>query len=197
MTESSPSALPSATSPAQRPASPPAFKVRPTQPADLHALTDFIGPFVAQGRLLPRTTQELDELVANGFIAVAPLTAAPATRGDEAAAPPRVPISQTACANADLVDAAGQAIGKIVGFAALEVYSPKLAEIRSLAVAGEWQGQGVGRALVQACVDRARFLDVFEVLAVTSSEEFFRRCGFDFTLPGEKKALFLQTRPEY
>jgi len=31
---------------------------------------------------------------------------------------------------------------------------------------------------------------------VTSSEEFFQTCGFDFTLPGEKKALFLQTRAE-
>lgn len=87
--------------------------------------------------------------------------------------------------------------GQIVGFAALEIYSPKLAEIRSLAVAPEHQGQGLGKALVEACLHRAKALDVFEVLAVTSAEEFFRKCGFDFTLPGEKKALFYQTRPEY
>jgi len=35
------------------------------------------------------------------------------------------------------------------------------------------------------------------VIAITSSEEFFQRCGFDFTLPGEKKAVFLQTRETY
>lgn len=87
--------------------------------------------------------------------------------------------------------------GEIVGFAALEIYSPKLAEIRSLAVAPEHQGQGLGKALVEACLHRAKALDVFEVLAVTSAEEFFRKCGFDFTLPGEKKALFYQTRPDY
>ena len=31
----------------------------------------------------------------------------------------------------------------------------------------------------------------------TSAESFFLACGFDFTLPGEKKALFMQTREEY
>jgi hypothetical protein len=35
---------------------------------------------------------------------------------------------------------------------------------------------------------------VLEVMAITSSDGFFISCGFDFTLPGEKKALFYQTR---
>ena len=87
--------------------------------------------------------------------------------------------------------------GRIVGFAALEIYSTKLAELRSLAVSSEFQGQGVGKALVQACVELARQKHVFEVMAITSSDEFFQRCGFDFTLPGEKKAVFLQTRESY
>jgi hypothetical protein len=30
-------------------------------------------------------------------------------------------------------------------------------------------------------------------MAITSKEDFFRQCGFDFTLPGEKKALFIHT----
>lgn len=84
--------------------------------------------------------------------------------------------------------------GRIVGFAALEVYSSKLAEIRSLVVASDFQGKGVGRLLVDACVKRARSRNILEVMAITSNEEFFRRCGFDFTLPGEKKALFIHTR---
>ena len=82
--------------------------------------------------------------------------------------------------------------GRIVGFAALEIYSAKLAEIRSLAVTGEQQRQGVGSQLVAACVDLARQRGVLEVMAITSSEEFFQGCGFDFTLTGEKKALFIQ-----
>ena len=82
----------------------------------------------------------------------------------------------------------------IIGFAALEIYSPKLAEIRSLAVMEHMQGRGVGRMLVDQCVQLAKSRNVLEVMAVTSSDEFFASCGFDFTLPGEKKALFIQTR---
>jgi amino-acid N-acetyltransferase len=84
--------------------------------------------------------------------------------------------------------------GRIVGCTTLEIYSSKLAEIRSLVVAPDYQGRGIGKQLVAACVDRAKQENVLEVMAVTSSEEFFKSCGFDFTLPGEKKALFLQTR---
>ncbi len=82
----------------------------------------------------------------------------------------------------------------IVGFAALEIYSQKLAEIRSLAVLEHVQGRGIGRMLVDECIRLAKSRNVLEVMAVTSSEHFFVSCGFDFTLPGEKKALFIQTR---
>ena len=84
--------------------------------------------------------------------------------------------------------------GQIVGFAALEIYSRKLAELRSLAVDEAWQGRGIGTRLVQACVELASHRRIFEIITITSADDFFRRCGFDFTLPGEKKALFLQTR---
>ena len=87
--------------------------------------------------------------------------------------------------------------GQIVGFATLEIYSRKLAEIRSLCVQEGLQGRGIGRLLTRACVDLATHRNIYEVMVITSSEEFFRNCGFDFTLPGEKKALFLQTRDEH
>ncbi len=128
--------------------------VRPAQPGDEQQVADFIHPFVEQAKLLPRTEDELDELIGNGFLAVA---------GD-----------------------------RIVGFAALEIYSKKMAEIRSLATAPEVRRLGIGKRLIQACVQRAKEANVLEVMAITSSEDFFRSCGFDFTLPGEKKALFLQ-----
>ncbi len=84
--------------------------------------------------------------------------------------------------------------GVILGCAALEIYSRKLAEVRSLAVSREAQGQGVGRKLVEACVERAREHNVLEVMAITASDAFFQSCGFDYTLPSLKRALFLQTR---
>lgn len=135
------------------------FSVRHATADDVEQLQQFIDPFVAQGRLLPRTTDELEDLTENGFLAIAD--------------------------------------GRIVGFAALEIYSTKLAELRSLAVATDYQGCGIGKALVNACVELARKKHVFEIMAITSSDEFFQRCGFDFTLPGEKKAVFLQTRESY
>lgn len=84
--------------------------------------------------------------------------------------------------------------GRIVGCAALEIYSRKLAEIRSLAVARSAQGRGIGKKLVEACIERAREHNILEVMAITSSDAFFMSCGFDYTLPGEKKAVFYQTR---
>ncbi|MFN8562929.1 MAG: GNAT family N-acetyltransferase [Anaerolineae bacterium] len=84
--------------------------------------------------------------------------------------------------------------GNILGCAALEIYSRKLAEIRSLAVSVDAQGQGVGRKLVEACVERAREQNILEVMAITASDAFFQSCGFDYTLPSLKRAVFLQTR---
>ena len=72
--------------------------------------------------------------------------------------------------------------GRLVGCAALEIYSSKLAEVRSLVVVPEYQGHGVGKQLVEACINRAREERILEIMAITSSEEFFRSCGFDFTL---------------
>ena len=84
--------------------------------------------------------------------------------------------------------------GEIIGCAALEIYSQKLAEVRSLAVSERAQGRGVGRLLVHACVERAQQHSILEVMAITSSDAFFQACGFDYTLPGAKRALFFQTR---
>ncbi len=86
--------------------------------------------------------------------------------------------------------------GRIVGCAALEIYSRKLCEIRSLAVDPEAQGLGIGKGLVAACVELASREGVYEIMAISSAEEFFKSCGFDFTLPNLKRAFFLQTRDE-
>lgn len=132
--------------------------IRRASRLDVDAIEELIDPFVDQRKLLPRSIDELVELIPSAFVAEL----------DE----------------------------RIIGFAALEVYSRKLAEIRSLCVAQDFQGQGVGKKLIRACIDMAVERNVYEVMAITSSEEIFQHCGFDFTLPGEKKALFLQTRDE-
>ena len=90
---------------------------------------------------------------------------------------------------------AGAAEPLLVGFSAIEIYSPKLAELQCLAVHHDVRGSGVGRALVTCCVDRAREQDVMEVMAISSTEDFWQNCGFDYALPDQKKALFYQLKP--
>lgn len=79
--------------------------------------------------------------------------------------------------------------GEIVGCCCLEVYSPKIAELRSLAVRADRRGRGYGAQLAQAAVDEARRLAIPQVLVVTSNREFFERLNFGPCLD-EKYALF-------
>ncbi len=84
--------------------------------------------------------------------------------------------------------------GQIVGFAAVEIYSQKLAEVQCLCVDDSLRGKGVGRELVQLCVKRATEENVCELMAITAAESIFADCGFHYSLPGQKRALFVQTR---
>ncbi len=82
----------------------------------------------------------------------------------------------------------------IVGFAAVEIYSRKLAEIQCLAVEPKYQGQGLGSELVRRCVELAQQRGVMEVLAISSSDTFLQKLGFNYSLPDQKRALFCQLR---
>jgi len=81
---------------------------------------------------------------------------------------------------------------RIVGFCALEIYSKKLAELQCLAVDESFRRKGVGTELVKACVARARDEKVKEMMAISSSDEMFKACGFDYSLPNQKRALFIE-----
>ncbi len=84
--------------------------------------------------------------------------------------------------------------GEMIGFASVEIYSKKLAEVQCLAVKDEHQGHGLGSNLVRHCLDLARQRGVMEVMAISSSEHFLRNLGFDYSLPDQKRALFYQLR---
>lgn len=85
-----------------------------------------------------------------------------------------------------------RADGKLVGFAALEVYSKKLGEIQCLAVARNFRRKGIGGQLVKQCVARARVEKVKELMAISASEDMFFSCGFDYSLPQQKRAFFIE-----
>lgn len=83
--------------------------------------------------------------------------------------------------------------GEIIGCGALQIYSKRIAEVRTLAVRPEFQDHGVASRLVEACRQRAQQRGVRELFAVTSQIRFFERLGFA-TFRREKTAMFLELR---
>ena len=81
---------------------------------------------------------------------------------------------------------------EIVGCCALEVYSRKLAEIRSLAVHHDHQGKRIGSKLIDACLAEARHKGVYEVLCVTDRVTFFEKKGFAKQLGPDQFPLFIK-----
>ena len=69
--------------------------------------------------------------------------------------------------------------GKLAGCAALHFYTPIAGEVRSLAVAPEHKGAGVGRLLVEALEREARECDLATLFAFTYVPGFFIKLGFD------------------
>jgi len=74
--------------------------------------------------------------------------------------------------------------GGIIGCASLKIYSRALAEVAGLAVRSDFQGAGVGRALMDAIISEARAAGLSEVLALTRKPAFFLKLGFQ---PSEKE----------
>lgn len=68
--------------------------------------------------------------------------------------------------------------GVIVGVGGLHILWQDLAEIRSLAIAPDKKGQGLGKELVSHLVKEAGRLGIPRVLSLTYQVEFFHKCGF-------------------
>lgn len=79
--------------------------------------------------------------------------------------------------------------GEVVGCCCLEVYSRKIAEVRSLVVKQEMRRRGIGKQLVREAVAEARRRNIAEILTVTGELDFFQSLGFH-TVLNEKYALF-------
>ena len=68
--------------------------------------------------------------------------------------------------------------GALLAAGALHVEWRDLAEIKSLVVDPKSQGQGLGRIVVEACLDEAVELGLKTVFALTTTPAFFERLGF-------------------
>ncbi len=68
---------------------------------------------------------------------------------------------------------------RFAGMCGLHICWDDIAEIRSLAVKETFKKQGVGRSLVQECLDEARELGIKKVFVLTYVPDFFKGLGFE------------------
>ncbi len=68
--------------------------------------------------------------------------------------------------------------GRVIACAALHVIWEDLAEIKSVAVTGDYQKKGWGEKLVRVCLEEAAHLNIPKVFCLTYTPEFFSKCGF-------------------
>lgn len=68
--------------------------------------------------------------------------------------------------------------GLLTGVCSLHIWWQDLAEVRSLAVRKGMEKQGLGKKLVEACLEEARSLGLTKIFALTYRPDFFARLGF-------------------
>lgn len=68
--------------------------------------------------------------------------------------------------------------GGVLACGALKLYNAEMAEIRSLCVSPSVQHHGMGRALTERLIAEAEGFGLKTVFALTTSPEFFLKCGF-------------------
>ena len=68
--------------------------------------------------------------------------------------------------------------GSIVGCAALHIFWKDLAEIKSIAVEEDYQKRGIGKQLIQKCLEEGKALGISRLFVLTYIPEFFERMGF-------------------
>lgn len=67
---------------------------------------------------------------------------------------------------------------KLIGYGALHIHSPSLAEIRSLIVDSRYRGEGIGVSIVNFCMEEAKDLGIESLLVLTYLPKFFEKLGF-------------------
>jgi amino-acid N-acetyltransferase len=76
-------------------------------------------------------------------------------------------------------DKCGDGGNSVVGVCALTVVWANLAEIAALVVAPQQRGHGLGRLLVESCLQTAAELGVGRIMTLTYEQKFFGRLGFE------------------
>jgi amino-acid N-acetyltransferase len=164
-----------------------AYTIRSARTRDVPVIRKLIDCNVASGRLLTKATVTLYEDVQE--FCVAELSDGPASAGG--AFPGGAAAGRASAGGAFPGGAAagrapaGEAFpggasgdGRVAGCGALHVMWEDLAEIRTVAVRDDCRGLGIGHAIVDALLQRARAVGVNRVFCLTFAVDFFGRHGF-------------------
>lgn len=125
------------------------MKTRLARPEDLAELCALIEDYAQQGVLLPRASDEV-----------------------------RMHLERFVVLTETVQTETGAREERLRGCVALEPYDADLAEVRSLAIASESRGRGLGGKLLEAALTMARRRKIARVFAVTHEANFFERHGF-------------------
>lgn len=112
-----------------------AAAIRPARRADVEQIYELVNGYVAEGLMLPRTSEQIALNIESCVVAV---------KG-----------------------------ARVVACAALEEYSPSLAEISSVAVLRDEHGNGLGTQVVLGVERLARARDIEEIFALSLTDNFF------------------------
>lgn len=143
--------------------------IRRATVTDVPAMGRIINDCAEFGLMLPRSLAGLYENVREFQVATAP---AP---GSFPGSSPGSGHAPAPASHPGRRDAAGE---RVIGVCGLSIIWADLAEVVALAVAPEARGQGLGRRLVEACIDEARELGIRKVMSLTYERAFFERLGF-------------------
>jgi amino-acid N-acetyltransferase len=67
---------------------------------------------------------------------------------------------------------------KVLGFAALHIHAPDLAEVRSLIVDSDYRGKNIGKDLVLYTIKEAKELGIQQLFTLTYQKAFFEKLSF-------------------
>lgn len=125
--------------------------IRKATVADVPAMAQIINDAAELGLMLPKSLAALYETVRAFHVAVE-----------------TAPDSLTPNAPAQ----------RVVGVCGLSIVWANWAELASLAVTPDQRGKGLGRKLVEVCMDEAQALGIPRVMTLTYEQVFFEKLGF-------------------
>lgn len=124
------------------------FQLRDAQPADVRAVWALVAPYAERRILVSKELISYFEAIQEFIVAEAPTEESP------------------------------DAEHRLIGCGALHVMWDDIAEVRTLAVRPDQLHRGVGSALLDALVERARAMGLRRVFCLTFEVRFFERHGF-------------------